>query len=372
MPLSDRVTPAIPSQGTGSVTSWLYLALSALVLAACHGSPVSNAAGPPPPSGAPALRVQGNRLLDSAGQPVRLRGVDRSGTEYACAQGWGIFDGPSDSASVQAIASWKANAVRVPLNETCWLGINGVAPAYSGATYRRAIADYVARLNQAGLVVILDLHWSVAGTGVALGQAPMPNRDHTPEFWRQVAAAFKGNNRVVFDLFNEPFPDNNADTPEAWRCWRDGGTCVGMSFAAAGMQQLVDTVRSTGATNVIMLGGVQYAAGLSNWLASKPVDPLNNLAASWHIYNFSWCNTQSCWDSQAAPVAQQVPLVLGELGENDRGSTFVNALMDWMDARQGSYLAWSWDVWGQALDLILSYDGTPTPYGQTFKTRFQR
>src|SRR2546422_3166294 len=52
----------------------------------------------------------------------RLRGVNRSGTEYACAQGWGMFDGPSDSASVQAIASWKANVVRVPLNETCWLG----------------------------------------------------------------------------------------------------------------------------------------------------------------------------------------------------------------------------------------------------------
>ncbi len=26
--------------------------------------------------------------------------------------------------------------------------------------------------------------------------------------------------------------------------------------------------------------------------------------------------------------------------------------------------------WGQSLDRISSYDGTPTPYGQTFKTRF--
>jgi len=27
-------------------------------------------------------------------------------------------------------------------------------------------------------------------------------------------------------------------------------------------------------------------------------------------------------------------------------------------------------VWGSPLDLITSYDGTPTSYGQTFKTRF--
>jgi endoglucanase len=345
------------------------VALIVAALAVCR-NPAGSSGGAPSPTGAPALHVQGNRLVDEAGRPVRLRGVNRSGTEYACAQGWGFFDGPSDSTSVRAIASWHANAVRVPLNETCWLGINGVAPAYSGDNYRRAVADYVALLNRTGLVAILDLHWSAAGTAVALGQAPMPDRDHTPEFWRQVAAAYKGNDRVIFDLFNEPFPDNNADTPEAWRCWRDGGTCVGMSYQAAGMQELVDSVRSTGATNVVMIGGVQYAATLSSWLASKPADPLGNLAASWHIYNFSWCNTLTCWDGDAAPVAQQVPLVLGELGEDDRGSSFVTALMDWMDSRQGSYLAWSWDVWGQALDLIASYDGTPTPYGQTFKTRF--
>jgi len=84
--------------------------------------------------------------------------VNRSGTEYACAQGWGFFDGPSDSASIAAIAAWKANAVRVPLNETCWLAINGVKPAYAGANYARAIGDFVDRLNRAGLVVILELH----------------------------------------------------------------------------------------------------------------------------------------------------------------------------------------------------------------------
>jgi len=313
----------------------LYSALTVLSLVACEKTAIQPQL--PPPAGPLSVRVHGNQLMDQAGRAVRLRGVDRSGTEYACAQGWGIFDGPS---------------------------------AYSGNNYQKAISDFVTLFNRAGLVVILDLHWSAAGTAIALGQAPMPDRDHTPDFWREVAAAYKGNDGVVFDLFNEPFPDNNADTPEAWRCWRDGGTCSGMSFQAAGMQELVDAVRTTGATNVIMVGGVQYAATLSNWLANKPTDPLNNIAASWHIYNFSWCNTQACWDSNAAPVAQQVPLVLGELGQDDYGSAFVTSLMDWMDARQGSYLAWSWDVWGQSLDLIQSYDGTPTPYGRTFQVRF--
>src|SRR5439155_1628854 len=111
-------------------------------------------------------------------QQAGLKRVSRSGGEYACAQGWGIFDGPSDSASVSAIATWRANVVRLPLNETCWLGINRVTPSYAGANYQQAVADYVARLNGAGLVVILDLHWTAADTAKALGQAAMPNRDH--------------------------------------------------------------------------------------------------------------------------------------------------------------------------------------------------
>lgn len=325
---------------------------------------------PPLEHPAPSVRVQGNHLVDGSGNVVRLRGVNRSGTEFMCAQGRGIFDGPSDSTSVRVIAQWHVNVVRVPLNEDCWLAINGVKPGYAGAAYQQAVADFVATLNHYGIVAIVELHWNAPDTIVPLKQQPMPDRDHTVEFWRQLATAFKGNNAVMFDLFNEPYPDNNQDTPEAWRCWRDGGTCAGMNYQAAGMQELVNTVRGTGATNVIMLGGVQYSAALSKWLANKPTDPLNNLAASWHVYNFSRCNARSCWDSDALPVSRQVPLILGELGQDDRGSAFITSLMDWMDAIQGSYLAWTWDVWGTPLDLITSYDGTPTTYGRTFKARF--
>src|SRR4029077_10259373 len=187
----------------------LHPLLALLFFAACERTTTQPQLRPPGP---PSVRVQGNQLVDASGHPVRLRGVDRSGTEYACAQGWGIFDGPSDSASVQAIASWNANAVRVPLNETCWLGLNGGRAHYLGSNYQRAIADFVTLFNRAGLVVILDLHWSAAGTAIALGQAPIPDRDHTPDLGGEVVAAYRVNKGVVFTLINEPFPDNNADT----------------------------------------------------------------------------------------------------------------------------------------------------------------
>jgi hypothetical protein len=315
--------------------------------------------------------VRGNTLVNGAGQAVQLRGVNRSGPEYSCIQGWGVFDGPSDAASIRAIVSWRANAIRIPLNEDCWLAINGAPAAYSGTAYRQAIQSYVNLLNQNGLYAILELHWSAPGTQKATGQQPMPDRDHSVTFWSQVAAAFKGNDTVLLEPYNEPYPDNNSDTTAAWKCWRDGGTCPGQSFQAAGMQEIVTAIRATGATNVILLDGVEYSNALSQWLAYVPNDPLGNLAASWHVYNFNVCAGTTCWNNTAGAVAAQFPVVATEIGTDNCSATFMNSLMNWLDAHNSGYLAWTWDDWGTAcgnIALIADYTGTPTTYGQIYKT----
>lgn len=319
---------------------------------------------PPSPNptgtgGLSSLHVQGNRLVNASGQTVQLRGVNRSGTEYMCVQGTNIFDGPSDAASIQAIKSWHAHVIRVPLNEDCWLGINGVG--VGGAQYQQAIISYVNLINQNGLYVVLDLHWNAAGTTKATGQQDMADADHAPAFWTSVANAFKGNNTVIFDLYNEPH-----SIP--WSCWKNGGSC-GAPFPIAGMQQLVDAVRSTGSTNVLMLGGLQWSNDLTGWLANKPVDPQNNLAASWHVYNFNSCNNTGCFNSQMSPVAQQVPVIAGEMGENDCAHGFIDTVMGWLDTQSQSYLGWSWNTssCGGFPSLITDYTGTPSNFGVGLK-----
>jgi hypothetical protein len=328
----------------------------------------------PGPDGGPSmelkgLHVSGNRIVTGANQPVQLRGVNRSGTEYGCIRGTGIFDGPDDDASIAAMASWKINAVRVPLNETCWLGINGVNASFSGDNYKKAVVDYVGRLIQHQLIPILELHWSAPMTWQADRQQAMPDRDHSVDFWKQVAGAFAANDTVVFDPFNEPFPDSNNDSEEAWRCWRDGGTCAGFTFQAAGMQELVTAIRGTGALNLILLGGVHYASAFSGWLAHKPNDPSGNLAASWHVYNFTPCNEASCWNGPIATLALSVPVVATEIGQDDCGDSFIKSVMAYLDPKQMGYLAWTWDAWGDCFSLVADYMGTPKgAYGQTFKS----
>ena len=354
----------------------LVIAVSVLAVAGAGlATVVANAVTSSP---ALSVAVQGNSLVDGSGAPLRLIGVNYSGTEYACVQGYGVFDGPSDLASVQAMATWHVNTVRVPLNEDCWLGINGVKAAYSGANYQQAITNYVNLLNSQGIYAILDLHWSAPGTTKATGQHPMPDTDHTPAFWQSVATTFKSNPATLFDLFNEPYPDNNNDTTAAWTCWKNGGTCSGVPYPAAGMQTLVDSVRATGATNVIMAGGVVYANSLTQWLQYQPTDPDHQLVASAHIYGNNSCGAQNngaCLTQTVSPVAAQVPVIFGETGEtyDDSECTSKNmqVILPWADAHNISYLAWTWDPWGNCDALISDTNGTAnttTPAGATYAT----
>ena len=80
---------------------------------------------------------------------------------------------PLDQASTYAaMQSRGVNVVRVPLNEDCWLAINGVNASAAGAAYQQAIQTEVSLIHQAGMYVILDLHWTAPGTQLALSQNP--------------------------------------------------------------------------------------------------------------------------------------------------------------------------------------------------------
>jgi hypothetical protein len=307
------------------------------------------------------LHVVGNRIVDAAGRTVRFHGVNRSGTEYACIQGWGIFDGPGDAQSVKAIASWNVNVVRIPLNEDCWLGINGVKPEYGGANYRRAIVSYVGLLHRYGMYAELSLMWAAPGANRATYQPGAPDADHSPAMWSSLAATFKSDRNVVLAPWGETIVNAN--------CFLKGGVCEATfgagntPYKTAGMQQAVSLMRRAGYTGPIVIPGINYANDLSKWLSHKPRDPRGQLIAEAHVYGKNSCDTTACFDSTFAPVARRVPLIFGETGEtyddSDCGSSYISTFLNWADSHAAGYETWTWDTWGTCGSLIGDYNGTP-------------
>jgi endoglucanase len=330
----------------------LVLAVAATVVTAAGGAATAPREG---------LHVAGARLVDAHARAVILRGVNRSGTEYACIQGWGIFDGPSDAASVRAIASWGANFVRVPLNEDCWLGINGVKRAYGGAAYRKAVVRYVQLLHRYGIYVELSLIWAAPGKYRATYQSGAPDEDHAPAMWTSLARTFRHDPNVILSPWGETIVDA--------RCFLHGGVCEATygkknrPYRTAGMQQAVRAMRRAGYRGPIAIPGLDYANDLSRWLSHEPRDPLHQLVAEAHVYGNNTCASVVCLDRTMAPVARRVPLVFAETGEtyddSSCGSTNISRLIGWAEVHGAGYAAWTWDTWGTCGSLVRNFDGTP-------------
>jgi hypothetical protein len=338
------------------VTGFVSLLLALLVGLSSAGTHSSSA------ESEPWVGVKGSRLVNRDGRPVRLLGVNRSCTEYSCQQGNGIFQGPSDAASIAAIAAWGVNTVRVPLNESCWLDLAGVPAEYSGAAYRRAIVGWVKRLEEGGMYVVLDLQFAAPGGQQAKSIVPLPDADHAPSFWRSVASTFRDDRSVLFDLYTEPHD-------VSWDCWEYGcrleGEGVG-TYQAVGMARLVRAVRSTGARQPIVLSGIDYAHDLREWETHLPPDPRHAEVASIHTYDFAPC-LSTCRRGLAG-IAERHPVLAGELGETDCGHTYIDDFTSWADRHHVSYLGWAWDAhrgWTcrNGPSLIRDYDGAPTEYG---------
>lgn len=79
---------------------------------------------------APDVHRVGNKIVDRrTGQPVVLKGMAMMGGEYMCVKAHGIFAGPANASVVDGMAKWGINAIRLPMNEDCWLGLNNVPAA---------------------------------------------------------------------------------------------------------------------------------------------------------------------------------------------------------------------------------------------------
>ena len=325
------------------------------------------------PAGGTALNgiaIKGNQFVTDSGQSIVLRGVNYAGLDFPCSHDQGLSFAPLTASAVEALVSWHVNVARIGIPEDCWLGINDLSPQWSGTKYQQAVIHFVNLLHMYKIYVELSLFYVAPGSNVSVMQLSMPDADHALDFWTSLATTFKNDRNVIFGAYGEPHPDN-------WSCWKNGGSSCPLSYLAIGMQQIVNTIRATGATQPIAISGIGWANNLSQWLTYKPSDPLNSLAAEFDVYSENPCSNITCWNAEELPVLQQVPLLTGEIGEHVSdpacGNTFLNTFLTWADAHNVNYEVWKWGVDTRDTPctndaLITSYEGAPSPlYGEAFK-----
>src|ERR1019366_1736318 len=157
---------------------------------------------------------------------------------------------------------------------------------------------------------------------------------------------------------------------------------MNLTWSTAGMQELLDAVRATGATNVVLTSTLQWSQQMDGWLKYKPTDPAGQLGAVWHAY------AAAKYPTQVACVADEIlsvglpqcsalemsavqdiltagyPVVITEFGDAIGGATapWAAVLLPFADAHGIGYLAWAWDTWTGHKENVLITDagGHPT------------
>jgi len=258
------------------------------------------------------LKVAGTQILNGSNQAVLLRGVNAASLEWTN-DGQGYILKSVNA----AIRDWHANIIRLPLAQDRWFG---KAPEQNdhGILYRALVDRIVAACASQGCYVILDLHWSDCGVwGADIGQHSMPDTNSVL-FWQDAAARYRNHPAVLFDLYNEP-------RDVSWEVWLHGGLITERpagrretqpkTFQAVGMQPLLDAVRSVGAKNVVLVGGLDWAYDLSGVLQGYELkDPAGNgVIYDDHAYPFKG-DTAARWIVKMEEASKRLPIFIGEFG----------------------------------------------------------
>lgn len=267
------------------------------------------------------------------GSCQKLRGVDCDGLEFS-STGEGPTGGNGGNTTEMAqaaVTAWHSKIIRLPLNQDYWFGCGGA----NEGNYQGYVSSVVNYCSGQGVYVILDLHWSgesntaTAPCGAGWGNDATTKQQTMADanavtFWSSVAAAYANNPAVIFDIYNEPFDAGN-DNPgttdtNGYNIWLKGNGALnpqngGANITTPGMQALLNAVRSAGATNVCLMGGLHWCANLAGLPASSVTNTGAGVMFAAHIYGTNDGDSPATWTTEIpTALTNSYPVFVGEYG----------------------------------------------------------
>jgi endoglucanase len=411
-----RYLPRRPgSGGTAGLAALAAVGLAALLaggVAAVTRAPASAAIPGAPAGGAGAgyWHTSGKHILDAAGNPVRIAGVNWYGFETPDEVAHGLW-AQDYHAVVNDIKNLGYNTIRIPFSnqmvETPVVPQNlsfasGTGPINTdlrGLNSLQILDKIIAYAGQVGLKVILDDHRSEAGESAEANglwyTSTYTSQDWVND-WATLARRYAGNATVVgFDLRNEPHtPAGDSYAQGATWGTGDQATDVRLAYEQAGdailaadpgalifCEGISENPNSSGGFDSTWWGGDLAEAGQFPVVLSSP----GHVVYSAHDYGPSLF--QQTWFSSSTTAASlaavwnkfwgylyaqgTAPVWVGEFGTDNTAAgissttpgsqgQWFSALVSYLTANQ--WLNWTyWALNGEDSDALLdsNYDATP-------------
>ena len=337
------------------------------------------------------LSTAGRQIV--AGSRLHLRGVNRSGLEYAEPGSHGFLEsaGMTEHEIAWMVREWGANVLRIPFNQDWALNGRG---EFSSSSYLDALDHVIYWSSRAGAYTILDLQWIDAeetrgrNADGSFNRVPaLPNADSLM-VWGILAERYRNEPAVLFDLFNEPhdpLPDDLArleGIDETGKIFPLTERQVSMAEWRPWARQLVRVIRQVHPESLIFVSGVRWAYDLRGFpltVAERSQELVPNLVYSTHVYpwcgRFSGRGRRSLWlprGSSASPswreafgdLSRTIPVFVGEWGGGPEHLGWGETLIRYLRRLDIGWAAWSWSDYPRLVVNAQAREWDPTDFGR--------
>jgi endoglucanase len=356
-----------------TVGSGVALAPSSAATRAGDGTtgPAVPAAAVPAAAGPGYLHTSGSQIVDDAGKPVRLTGLNWFGGETSNQTFHGLWSRGYRSV-IDQVVGLGYNTLRVPYSNDILrpgAAVNSIDYTKNADLKGRSplqVMDTVIKYaGSKGMRVILDRHRPDANAQSALWYTSGTPESTWIADWKSLAARYKGNSTVIgADLHNEPHNDKGS-TGSCWGCgdakrdWRLAAERAGKAIQGVNPDWLiiVEGVDSVPGVQVDgwwggnLSGAAKYPVRLS--VPNKLVYSAHDYANS--VFHQKWFddptfpkNLPAHWEKQWGYLIKKktAPVLLGEFGStlaDPQDTVWLKALMAYLGkgATGSSFTYWA-------------------------------
>lgn len=275
-----------------------------------------------------------------------MRGVNLAGAEFGYDDLPGTFGIDyiyPTATEVELFAAAGMNVIRLPFR---WERVQPELEAALDPDEVARIDEFVSTTTALGVAVILDPHNYARYHDRVVGGADLPPNAFG-DLWRRLAARYRDNDRVIFGLMNEPHS-------LATETWVDEAN------------RAIESIRSTGATNLILVPGNQYTGAHSwheDWYGTPNshamldiVDSGDNFAIEVHQYldedssgRSPECVAPTIGSDRLAAFDEwlaehRLRGFLGEFGagQNDTCLAALDDMLDFIDTNDDRWIGWTY------------------------------
>ncbi|MGB6727843.1 MAG: cellulase family glycosylhydrolase [Terracidiphilus sp.] len=296
----------------------------------------------------PLISVKGNRFVDPTGQPMLFRGVNIADPDKVESEGhW-------NRELFEKVKATGANVVRIPVHPAAWRG--------------RGPKEYLALLDQAvewstDLGIYVDIDWhSIGNLKEGVFESPIyeTSLPETLNFWRTIAAHYRGNHTVAFfELFNEPSVAGGRFGTMTWEEWRDIN------------EEMIGIIRAWNKDTIPLVAGLDWAYDLTG-IRTSPIRA-DNIGYTAHPYpNKRTQPWPPKWEEDFGFAASKYPMIAteigfdsGQYGPKELGIVYGHQITSYLESRGIGWTAWCFDpTWGPTMLKSWNYDLTDA--GQLF------